>query len=66
MMSVLPASPPAPDPYPVGTAPISYRAYSYLTPAADSRTGRLLVGAWFACLVEIDGSHRCVLLRAAV
>ena len=29
-------------------------------------TGRLLAGAWFACLVAVDGSRRCVLLRAAV
>jgi hypothetical protein len=65
MMSMLPP-PPTPDAYPVGTAPISYRAYSYLTPAEDSRTGRLLAGAWFACVVAVDGSRRCVLLRAAV
>ena len=63
---VLPPPPHVPDPYPAGTAPVSYRAYSYLTPAADTRSGRLLGGAWFACLVAVDGSRRCVLLRAAL
>jgi hypothetical protein len=66
MRCVLPQPPSAPDPFPVGRAPITYRAYSYLTPAEDRRTGRLLAGAWFACLVSVDGSRRCVLLRAAL
>jgi len=56
----------APDPYPVGRAPITYYAYRYLTPAEDRRTGQLLACTWFACIVDVDGSRRCVLLRAAV
>lgn len=63
----MPLAPPAaPDPYPAGRAPVTYHAYSYLTPAEDRRTGQLLAGMWFACLVDPSGSRRCVLLRAAV
>jgi hypothetical protein len=56
----------APDPYPLGRAPITYYAYTYMTPAQDRRSGQLLAGTWFACLVDVDGSRRCVLLRAVV
>jgi len=56
----------APDPYPAGRAPITYHAYTYVTPAQDKRTGQLLAGVWFACLVDAGGSRRCVLLRATV
>ena len=63
---MLASAPLVPDPYPIGRGPISYHAYSYLTPAQNRRTGHLLAGAWFACLVDVDGSRRCVLLRAAL
>jgi len=56
---------PAPDPAPSSRAPVTYVAYDYWAPAANSVTHELLPGQIFKCHVTANGKRFCVLFTRA-